>query len=235
VEAALAALKKSLVQGFLSEQPQWRARLQTRALRGLGSEDRAALSAELLPQLVRRAHGRPDEWEKLERFSDHVARGSAARWRMDVRKAAIHRMRTILVDIAGRVLLVRHDERRRPEDAWKAQRRALKRLERCEAFAAGKPPAAAAARSVGRNPVLSIAQRGSRAVGGSLAVVAGRELPADAAVCSSHRTAARRRRPAGKRSTRALQRKKVDSRPVTSFSARPGSRSTRRASCRNGP
>ena len=62
-------------------------------------------------------------------------------------------MRTILVGVAGRVL-VGHDGGRAYEGGVRAaQRQALGRLQRCEAFTAGSPPnPAAAVRSSGARP-----------------------------------------------------------------------------------
>ena len=141
-KVAQTELKESLLQSFLGEQPDWRARLEPAALDGLRLEDRAVLLEELLPPLLEHARRRPEFWQRLERFRDHAVRGSEAGWRLEVRKAALQRMRTILVGIAGRVL-VAHDREHAPSDETMphaAQRQALGRLERCEAFAAGEPP-----------------------------------------------------------------------------------------------
>ncbi|HEY3119084.1 MAG TPA: redoxin domain-containing protein, partial [Vicinamibacteria bacterium] len=141
-QAALVELKESVVQGFLGAQPEWQARLEQRALEGARPEERADLLAELLPPLVQFAQSRPETWQKVERFRDHAARGSEARWRLDVRKAALHRMRTILVGVAGRVLLdAEGDEAAGRTPVRIAQRRAVETLDRCEAFVAGDPPA----------------------------------------------------------------------------------------------
>lgn len=135
-------LKESLLQSFLGEQPDWRARLEPGALDGLSLEERAVLLEELLPPLLEHAHHRPEFWQRLERFRDHAVRGSEAGWRLEVRKAALQRMRTILIGIAGRMLLAQ-DREHEPSDETvlhTAQRQALARLEHCEAFAAGEPP-----------------------------------------------------------------------------------------------
>jgi thiol-disulfide isomerase/thioredoxin len=139
-QAALSALKESVLESFLGAQPEWRARLEQGATARGVAEGPAALLAELLPELLEYAHGRPETWKRLEEFRDHVARASEARWRLDVRKAAMRRMRTVLVGIAGRVLLGREPDGHAPQPASRAaQRGAMERLERCEASTPGNP------------------------------------------------------------------------------------------------
>jgi thiol-disulfide isomerase/thioredoxin len=130
-KVAQAQVEESMVQDFLEAHRDWRPRLEPRALQGLAPEDRAALLQELLSQLEPHARGRADLWTKLETFRDHAVKGSEARWRLEVRQAVLRRMRTILVDVAGRALLAREGEH---------GGQALARLERCEAFVAGDPP-----------------------------------------------------------------------------------------------
>ena len=132
-------LQESLLKDFLGAQADWRSRVEPTAVQALTPSDRAALLDELLPPLEDYARSRPETWAKLERFRDFASRGTAGRWRLEVRQAALQRMRTILVGIAGRVLIA--TERRRERDG-------LARLQRCEAFTPGDPPdPSAAARS----------------------------------------------------------------------------------------
>jgi thiol-disulfide isomerase/thioredoxin len=140
-QTALVALKEDLLRTFLSEHPEWQSRLDQRAVAAAGPEERAALLAQLLPELVEHAQRRAETWQKVERFRDYVARGSEARWRLDVRKAAIQRLRTILIDVAGRVLLDRPSDDGAGTPPRSFQRQAVERLDRCEAFVAGRPPA----------------------------------------------------------------------------------------------
>jgi thiol-disulfide isomerase/thioredoxin len=141
-KVAQAELEESLLQSFIGEQPDWRSRLDPRALEALSAEDRAVLVEQLLPPLLAHAHSRPESWQRLDHFRDHAVRGSEAVWRLEVRKAALQRMRTILVAIAGRVLLAQGQGRESSTETASrtAQRRALARLDRCEAFAVGEPP-----------------------------------------------------------------------------------------------
>jgi len=128
-QAALVDVKEATLESFLREKPEWRPRLETRALEGLSSQDRSALVAELLPPLLEHARTRPEIWPRLEKLRDCAVRGSEAQWRLEVRQAAMLRMRAILVGVAGRVLL-----RRGEREAT------LKRLETCEAFRPGEAP-----------------------------------------------------------------------------------------------
>jgi thiol-disulfide isomerase/thioredoxin len=148
-KAVQVELKESLLRSFLDQQPDWRARLEPRAVESLGPDDRVALLEELLPPLLEHARGRAEPWQKLDRFRDHALRGSEAGWRLEVRMAALHRMRTILVGIAGRVLLAREAG---------PQRQALARLVDCEAFVVGErpdPPAVAGSYAAQPFPPLS--------------------------------------------------------------------------------
>lgn len=127
-KAALVARQESVLQDYLAGHDEWRVRLDARALDGLTDEGRAALREEVLPLVLDHARRRADLWARLETFRSNSMRGEEARWRLEVRKAALQRMRTVLVGVAGRALL-RGDPR--------AQ--ALARLQRCEAFTAGDP------------------------------------------------------------------------------------------------
>jgi hypothetical protein len=121
-KAALVALQESVLQGFLAAHGQWRSRVDSRALDGLTDDGRAALLEELLPLLLDHARSRTDLWARIETFRSNAARGAEARWRLEVRKAALQRMRTILVGMAGRELA---------RGGPRAQ--VLTRLQRCEA------------------------------------------------------------------------------------------------------
>ena len=128
-KTAQAGIQERLLRQFLREHPDWEVRLQPAALQGLGPEERAALLGELLAKLMAHARGQAELWARLEGFRGRTTRAAEARWRLEVRGAALQRMRTVLAGIAGRVLADR--------DA--ARQRSLSGLQRCEAFAAGEP------------------------------------------------------------------------------------------------
>jgi cytochrome c biogenesis protein CcmG/thiol:disulfide interchange protein DsbE len=138
-QTALVALKEDLLRTFLREHPEWQPRLDQRAVEAEGAEQRAALLAQVLPALVEHAQS-SEAWQKLERFRDLVARGSEGRWRLDVRRAANQRMRTILIDVAGRALLERSADDTAGALLRSVERHAVEGLDRCEAFVAGQPP-----------------------------------------------------------------------------------------------
>jgi thiol-disulfide isomerase/thioredoxin len=142
-------LQESMVEGFIKAHEDWRSRIEPSALGRLTADDRAAMLAELLPPLEQYARSRSELWPKLDRFRDYAVRGAEGRWRLEVRLAALQRMRTILVGIAGRVLIANDRDR---------ERQALSRLQRCEAFSPGATPdpsAVAGARAAPAFPPLS--------------------------------------------------------------------------------
>jgi hypothetical protein len=86
-KAALVDVKEAALVSFLRKQPEWRPRLETRALEGLSWEDRSAVVAALLPALLEYARTRPEVGPRLERLRDYAVRGSEAQWRLEVRQA----------------------------------------------------------------------------------------------------------------------------------------------------
>jgi thiol-disulfide isomerase/thioredoxin len=137
---AFAGMKQTLFSEFLRAEPEWRARLAAEAPPTLAPVDHRRLLAELLPALL--AHARASaRWPQVETFRRQAERAAQARWRLDVRKAALQRMRTLLTTIAGRVLASGQPP---------AQDR-VARLLACEDFSPGplsparadRPPAAA--------------------------------------------------------------------------------------------
>lgn len=131
-------LRESVVESFLEADPSWRPRLDQAAVARLSADDRAALLLELLPPLEQHARIRTDLWPRIERFRDYAERAREAEWRLEVREAALQRMRTILVGIAGRVLIAGKGPRAAEHDE-------IGRLLRCEAFAPGTAPQTSAA------------------------------------------------------------------------------------------
>jgi hypothetical protein len=195
-------------------------------LQALTAADRAALLDELLPRLEEYTRGRPESWAKLERFQDHAARGAAARFRLEVREAALQRMRTILVGIAGRVLIANDGQRQRERDG-------LARLQRCEAFTPGEPPdSSAAPRSQAARPFppLSTELALLEEISPSWLGVQFRRLAepfAPNAVCGRAPTCSMR-------STRTPRSRRPASTSATSSSGRRAGPSTRRGSCASG-
>jgi thiol-disulfide isomerase/thioredoxin len=135
-ETTLVDLKEVALRGFLSEHPDWRARLEDRALGRLDASARKALLAELLVQLAGYAPEQPEIWTRLENLRDLATRAAEAEWRLGVREAASQRMRWILVAIAGRVLVAEQGQL----SEGTVPTEALERLQQCEALSAGTLP-----------------------------------------------------------------------------------------------
>ena len=137
----LENVKAENLRSFLSERPEWKQRLTGQALKALDAEGKQEILVELLPQLERHAQGRPEIWKRLGDLRDRAQRTSEGAYRLEVRQAALHRMRSIIVGIAGRALVTgatEADGQRR-----QAQQRALEQLEICEALEPGELPRAA--------------------------------------------------------------------------------------------
>lgn len=133
-------LKEAALLEFLAERPEWKERLSARAP-GKGSEEaRSALLDELLPELGQHVRSQPEIWERLQRLRDNAQRSSQAKWRLDVRRAALLRMRSVLLHIAARTLLAEDGSSAQASAARDEQREALARLQQCEALAMGPPP-----------------------------------------------------------------------------------------------
>jgi len=141
-KTAFVELKESALRTFLKERSDWQAYLNRFGSRALSSDERAEALTNLLPVVMDHARGRPQIWQRLETLRDYATRGSEGTWRLEVRKAALQRMRAILVGIAGRVLIARDggDRRRNEPGRFAGQQQSLERLEACEDLAPPKPP-----------------------------------------------------------------------------------------------
>jgi thiol-disulfide isomerase/thioredoxin len=139
-KAALIAVEEENIDGFVAERPPWRQRLEEKALRKLDGAGRKALLAALLPRLEEHARGDAELWRRIEVLRERADRAAEARWRLEIRKAALQRMRTIMVGVAGRVLLARDGETPDWTEPRTAQSEGLAALDRCEALAAGTLP-----------------------------------------------------------------------------------------------
>jgi len=107
---AFAGVKESALRTFVAAHPQWQPRLTREATAALAAGERARLAAELLPELL--AFVKQDPLgAKVETFRRRADQASAARYRLEVRRAALQRMRTVLASVAGRVLAARDCER----------------------------------------------------------------------------------------------------------------------------
>jgi thiol-disulfide isomerase/thioredoxin len=129
-KVALIDVKRENLRAFVTERPDWRARLEKEAVEDLGSEGRAELLVELLPLLETRARSDTQLWNRLVLLRNKTEAASQGRWRLDVRHAALLRLRSVLIGVAGEILLA--DPSLVAEPGRGAQRRALDRLRVCE-------------------------------------------------------------------------------------------------------
>jgi thiol-disulfide isomerase/thioredoxin len=134
----LVDVKEETLRKFVHELPEWEELLQQAHLEKLDAEERGILLGRLLSELDRFARDRPEIWERLERLRERARGASQARWRLDVRGGALRRMRSVLVAIAGRVLLGEHATGEAEAGRRRDQQQALDSLLSCEAFEPGK-------------------------------------------------------------------------------------------------
>jgi hypothetical protein len=139
-QAALGDVTRANHERFLARQRPWVARLQPRALDRLGQAARRKLTGELLAGLAVAAESSPGGRAQLQRLLDKVDRAAGAAYRMEIREAALLRLRTLLISAAGQAYLETRGSRQ--------ERDALTALERCESLslaprsgapAAGRP------------------------------------------------------------------------------------------------
>jgi thiol-disulfide isomerase/thioredoxin len=140
--ATLVDLRNTLMRAFLAANPGWRARVDRKAIEELTTADRTMLLTALLEELGPFARGHADLSPRLERVRDMVTRASEANWRFEVRKGVADRMRTVLIDVAGRELLGAGNRAKKTDEPRAAQRMAFEALTRCEALQPGTLPRA---------------------------------------------------------------------------------------------
>ena len=136
---SLDDLRKDNLEKFLESDPAWKPRLEAPTVAALGRDAKAALLLELLVAVREFTAGRPEVRDRLEDLRATYDDAKNARYVVDVRLAALLRMRVLLIRVAG----VRFLEEGGPADArpggehpvdWQA---AFDGLTRCEAKALG--------------------------------------------------------------------------------------------------
>jgi hypothetical protein len=121
-EAALADFNQGNLDAFLKAHPDWRPRLDERALRALDANARRALATSLLSELEQFALPDPARAAEANRLLDGLNTVDEVSYRNEIRVAALMRMRFVLTTAAGRVF-VRNK---------KKQNEGLEALDRCE-------------------------------------------------------------------------------------------------------
>jgi len=98
---ALGDLNQARLDRFLSARPGWAARLALPALRKLGPAERRTLVVEFLREYVPLAEADDKQGSRLQRLVEASAGLDEIAYRAEVRLAALLRMRTLLLDVAG--------------------------------------------------------------------------------------------------------------------------------------
>ena len=126
---SLDDLRRDNVEKFLEADPAWKARLEPTALGALDREAKTALRAELLVAVRTFTEGRPEILSRLEDLRATHGDADKASYIVDVRLAALLRMRALLIRVAGLRLL--------EEGGPAGARSALDALTRCEGTVVG--------------------------------------------------------------------------------------------------
>jgi hypothetical protein len=104
-ETALGDLNQARLDAFLAGRPGLATRLALPALRKLGPAERRTLAVELLRELVPLTEADAKQFARVQRLIDATAGLDEIAYRAEVRLAALLRMRTLLLDVAGRYYL----------------------------------------------------------------------------------------------------------------------------------
>lgn len=118
-KSARGDANRAALQDLLAAEPFWNQRLADANLRALDPETLEALGAELLDTLAARAVLDPAAEARLQELHARGEAAAAAAYRMEVRLAAVLRMRMVLLGVAGRTWLERHADAA-ARDAWAA-------------------------------------------------------------------------------------------------------------------
>ena len=119
---ALGDLNQARLDTFLAARPGLAARSALPGLRKLGPTERRTLAAEILHELLPQTAADGKQFSRLQRLIDATAGLDQIAYRAEVRLAALLRMRTVLLDVAGRYYL-----QTQPKEAA-----AFAALEKCE-------------------------------------------------------------------------------------------------------
>ncbi len=129
---ALDDLRKENLDRFLDQSAAWKERLEPKKVEILDPATKRSTLAELLPALLEFSKGRADVWKRLQDLKATEADANSAKYRTDIRLAALLRMKVILIRVAGIQLLMDAGSARLIE-----MRTALAELESCEASRIG--------------------------------------------------------------------------------------------------
>lgn len=103
--ATLDATRDESLGRLLSANAEWKRRLGTDATSKLGDADRQATRRALAQALTSHARGEKDTWGRIETLRRRATAAHEARYRLEVRLAALFRLRRVLLFAAGRALV----------------------------------------------------------------------------------------------------------------------------------
>lgn len=98
-------LRRDNLDRFREANPDWKKRLARKKVAALGPSGRSQLVGEFLPLLETFIRSREDVWERLEWLRQTHADAQGSKYQVEIRLAALLRMRAILVRVAARQLL----------------------------------------------------------------------------------------------------------------------------------
>lgn len=127
---SLNDLCRDNVQQFLDAKADWKDTLDPKKLNALNADQRKTLLTDLIPPLKKFTKDRPDVWKRLNDLRQTHADAQDAKYRVDIRLAALARMGTLLFRVAGLQFLDGIDD-----DPGK---RAFARLTSCEQTVVGE-------------------------------------------------------------------------------------------------
>jgi thiol-disulfide isomerase/thioredoxin len=135
---ALNDLRRDNLARFFDSNPDWQERVEKKKLDRLAPEDRRQLTKELLTDLENFARQREDVWSRLDELRGMHRESQEAGYRVEVRLAALLRMRMILIRVAARQFLEAAGSDGAHDHEEPAA--ALEALEACEASRIGALP-----------------------------------------------------------------------------------------------
>lgn len=130
-DAALDSARRANLDRFVAVNPSWRDRLAEPRVRDLPQPEARALTHALLGDLGPATRKDAATMQRLTTLRTRAQTAREVAYRMEVRLGALLRMRTILLNVAGRVWLA--------EDATQGERDAYAALRRCEELVVPAP------------------------------------------------------------------------------------------------
>lgn len=129
---AFADITNGNLHEFVMKNPAWTPRLQPNEINRLEQGGRRKLASALLSELLPFTEQQVERRARLELVANRMDTVNEVTYRMEVRLAAMLRMRMILANIAGRTFV--------ETQGTPAQKQALLKLTECEQFTLALPP-----------------------------------------------------------------------------------------------